>query len=155
MNLDRALDILEIQQLLATYVYTIDAKDYDGLDQVFTPDAVIDYSATGGAKGDYPTIKAWLTTALAPFAQTQHLIGLPLIRIEGGQASVRTMLFNPMRKDGALFFIGATYVDDLVRTAEGWRIRRRVEADAWVKDAPDPGGEAGAEKSSMIPEEPA
>ncbi len=145
MDLARALDILEIQQLLAGYVYAIDAKDFDRLDEVFTADAVIDYSATGGASGDYQTIKPWLATALEPFPLTQHLIGLPLIRLEGDRASARTMLFNPMRRAGEggehLFFIGASYVDDLVRTPQGWRIQRRCEADAWVKDAPpEPAG---------------
>ena len=35
-----------------------------------------------------------------------------------------------------IFFVGATYRDDLVRTPDGWRISRRVEADAWMKDLP-------------------
>ena len=142
MNTQRALDLIEIQHLLATYVYAIDAKDFDRLDEVFTADAVIDYTATGGASGDFPAIKRWLVTALAPFPLTQHLIGLPLIQIDGDRASARTMLFNPMRRAGdgdgdeRLFFIGASYVDELVRTAQGWRITRRSEADAWAKDAP-------------------
>ena len=137
----RALsDIVEIQQLLATYVYAIDAKDFDALDRVFTPDAIFDYSVTGGETGDYQKIKPWLAKALAPFPVTQHLIGLPLIRLDGERATARTMLFNPMQlaKPGGdhLFFVGATYVDDLVRTPEGWRISRRAEADPWVKDPP-------------------
>lgn len=133
-------DIVEIQQLLATYVYAIDAKDFDALDRVFTPDATFDYSVTGGETGDYARIKPWLEKALAPFPVTQHLIGLPLIRLDGDRATARTMLFNPMQLarpgGGHLFFVGATYVDDLVRTAQGWRIARRAEADPWMKDAP-------------------
>lgn len=133
-------DIIEIQQLLATYVYAIDAKDFDTLDRVFTPDATFDYSVTGGEIGDYATIKPWLAKALAPFPVTQHLIGLPLIRLDGDRATSRTMLFNPMQlaQPGGdhLFFVGATYVDDLVRTPDGWRITRRAEADPWVKDPP-------------------
>ena len=133
-------DIIAIQQLLAAYVFAIDAKDYDALDAVFVPGATVDYRAAGGAAGTWPTMKAWLKGALAPFALTQHLIGLPLVRVEGDRASARTMLFNPMRvaqKAGeALFFVGCTYSDDLVRTADGWRIARRVEQDFWAKDAP-------------------
>ncbi|MBS0503348.1 MAG: nuclear transport factor 2 family protein [Proteobacteria bacterium] len=137
----RALsDIVEIQQLLAAYVFAIDAKDFDALDRVFTPDATFDYSVTGGETGDYAKIKPWLKKALAPFPVTQHLIGLPLIRLNGDTATARTMLFNPMQlgRPGGdhLFFVGATYVDDLVRTPEGWRIARRAEADPWVKDPP-------------------
>lgn len=135
-----AADIIDIQQLLATYVFAIDAKDFDALDQIFTPDAEIDYRATGGAEGRYAEIKPWLVKALAPFPVTQHLIGLPLIRVDGDTATARTMLFNPMqlaRPEGDhLFLLGATYVDELVRTADGWRIAKRAEADFWVKDPP-------------------
>lgn len=144
MRLETACDIIEIQRLLATYVYAIDAKDYDRLDDVFTADATIDYSATGGAAGNYSFIKPWLREALSPFPLTQHLIGLPLIDLDGDRARARTMLFNPMlktREGGSdLFFIGASYVDELVRTPQGWRIASRKEADAWVKDAPTPNG---------------
>ncbi|WP_257549356.1 nuclear transport factor 2 family protein [Sphingopyxis sp. DBS4] len=133
-------DIIAIQQLLAAYVFAIDAKDYDALDAVFLPGATVDYRAAGGATGKWPTIKAWLEAALAPFSLTQHLIGLPLIRLDGDRASARTMLFNPMRparsSNDALFFVGCTYLDDLVRTSDGWRIAKRVEQDFWAKDAP-------------------
>lgn len=133
-------DIIAIQQLLAAYVFAIDAKDYDALDAVFAPGATVDYRAAGGAAGTWPTMKAWLKGALAPFPLTQHLIGLPLIRLDGDRATARTMLFNPMqlaRPQGEdLFFVGCTYVDDLVRMADGWRIAKRVETDFWAKDAP-------------------
>lgn len=136
-----AEDIIAIQQLLAAYVYAIDAKDYDALDAVFLPGATVDYRAAGGAVGTWPDMKGWLERALAAFPLTQHLIGLPLVRLDGDRANARTMLFNPMqlaRTQGGdkLFFVGCTYVDDLVRTPDGWRIARRVEADFWAKDPP-------------------
>ncbi|MDX2274584.1 MAG: nuclear transport factor 2 family protein [Hyphomonadaceae bacterium] len=133
-------DVLEIQALLATYVFALDEKDFDALDSVFTPDASFDYTATGGVTGDWKTIKPWLQAALARFPVTQHLVGLPRIRLDGDKATCATMLFNPMlvKHNGkdVLFFIGATYRDDLVRTKEGWRITRRVETDPWMKDLP-------------------
>lgn len=134
-----ASDIVAIQQLLATYVFAIDAKDFDALDHVFTPDAQFDYSVTGGEIGDYAKIKPWLKKALAQFPVTQHLIGMPLVKVEGDRATARTMLFNPMqmaKPEGHIFFVGATYVDELVRTGNGWRIAKRSEADAWTKDLP-------------------
>lgn len=137
MLIQQALDVLAIQQLLAKYVFAIDAKDFERLDEVFTDDAVVDYTATGGAIVSYAGLKSWLAEALATFPLTQHQIGLPLIALDGDRASARTMLFNPMLQSADesnhLFFVGATYVDDLVRTAAGWRISRRLEVDAWVK----------------------
>ena len=46
-----------------------------------------------------------------------------------------TQFFNPNEAtiDGApwLFTVGGTYHDQLVRTADGWRIARRVEETLW------------------------
>lgn len=133
-------DILAIQNLLAVYAFAIDEKDFDALDDVFTPDATFDYTATGGVAGDWSTIKPWLAAALARFPVTQHLVGMPRIRLAGDRATSATMLFNPMllKRDGGdhIFFVGATYRDELARTAQGWRISRRVETDPWIKDLP-------------------
>jgi len=140
MNNQAALDILEIQSLLAAYVYAIDDKAFNRLDAVFTQDAEIDYTASGGVRGHFAQIKPWLARALGGFPRTQHLIGLPLITLNGDTARSRTMLFNPMQPaSGPLFFCGATYADELVRTPQGWRIARRTETDAWFKDPPEGG----------------
>jgi 3-phenylpropionate/cinnamic acid dioxygenase small subunit len=133
-------DILAIQNLLATYVFALDEKDFDALDAVFTPDATFDYTATGGVTGDWPKIKPWLKAALSRFPTTQHLVGLPRIRLAGDRATCATMLFNPMllKHNGkdVIFFVGGTYRDEMLRTPQGWRITRRVESDPWIKDLP-------------------
>ncbi|MET0269986.1 MAG: nuclear transport factor 2 family protein, partial [Sphingomonas sp.] len=67
MPLQEMSDRLEIQDLFARYTYAIDDRDYDALDTVFTPDAVIDYSETGGAKGSVAEIKRWLPVAMEKF----------------------------------------------------------------------------------------
>ena len=41
-------DRLAIQDLLARYADVVDRRDFDGLDNVFTTDARIDFSAFGG-----------------------------------------------------------------------------------------------------------
>lgn len=138
----QAVALIEVQQLLAEYAYAIDAREFDRLDAVFTTDAVIDYSATGGIRGSLAAIKPWLAEALRDFPLSQHLLGLPLIRLEADRGTARTMLFNPMLHAAAggerLFFVGATYIDDLVRTVQGWRISHRRQAAAWFNDPPQP-----------------
>ena len=141
MDLAAVSDILEIQALLARYVFAIDAKDLDELDEVFTPDAEVDYSSTGGGKGPYSKIKPWLAKGLAPFPVSQHLIGLPAVKLDGDRATSKVMLFNPMLcsrpgHEDEMFFVGATYADELVRTPSGWRIARRTETNPWAKDVP-------------------
>ncbi len=130
-------DRLAIQDLLVRYCKAIDGDDWELLDTVFTPDAHIDYTSSGGIAGAYPEVRAWLAQVLPNFPVKQHLVTNFDVTITGDRATSRTYFYNPMgraRPEGgvALFFVGGWYVDELVRTTEGWRISRRVEKQSWV-----------------------
>ena len=51
LSLAEVSDRLEIQQLLVDYSTAIDQRRFDDLDNVFTPDAYIDYRELGGIDG--------------------------------------------------------------------------------------------------------
>jgi 3-phenylpropionate/cinnamic acid dioxygenase small subunit len=130
-------DRLEINDLLVRYAWSIDGKDWDTLDTVFTADAHIDYTATGGIAGSLAEIKPWLAQSLAAFPATQHLLSNSQVTIDGDTATARTAVYNPMgaaTREGPLhfFFMGGIYADELVRTADGWRIKNRVEHFVWM-----------------------
>lgn len=129
LSLAEISDRLEIQQLLVDYSTAIDTKRFDDLDRVFTPDAHIDYTELGGIAGTYPDVKAWLAEVLPNFPAYFHMLGNFDIRIDGDTARSRTILFNPMKlgEDDQIMFCGLWYDDEFVRTAEGWRMTRRVE----------------------------
>ena len=140
-SLQEISDRLEIQDLFARYSFAIDERDWDALDRVFTPDASIDYSETGGAKGSLNEIKAWLPKALERFPAFQHMVATTKLDLEGDRASSRTILFNPMvhRNDAGentTFFIGLWYRDTLVRTGDGWRIAERCEELGYTHNVP-------------------
>lgn len=142
MALQDMSDRLEIQDLFARYSFAIDDRDWDALDHVFTPDAQIDYTETGGAKGDLAGIKAWLPKALERFPAFQHMVATTQLTLEGDRATSRTILFNPMVMPDAngvprTFFIGLWYRDVLVRTQQGWRIAERYEQSSWTHNLPD------------------
>ncbi len=122
-------DRAEIQDLITAYCHAIDLRDWAALDAVFVPDADIDYSATGGIRGKLAEIKPFLEATLPLFKSTQHFVTNPLIRIDGNTATARSLLFNPvtMARDTGdhTLFIGAWYVDEFVRTPQGWRISSR------------------------------
>jgi 3-phenylpropionate/cinnamic acid dioxygenase small subunit len=125
-------DRLEIHDLLVRYAKAIDDRDFELLDTCFLPDADVDYTSSGGIQGKYREVRAWLEKALAPFTAMMHLIGNSTIELQGDRARGRTYVYNPMglpKQDGSLHFfsVGAHYVDELVRTREGWRIAKRVE----------------------------
>jgi 3-phenylpropionate/cinnamic acid dioxygenase small subunit len=130
-------DRIEINDLLTRYTVAIDTKDWKLLDTCFTPDASLDYTQTGGIKGAYPEVRAWLEKALAAFSVTVHFISNSTVALKGDTASSRTYVINPMgftKKDGSLhmFTVGGFYVDELVRTPEGWRIAERLEESAYM-----------------------
>lgn len=142
LSLQEISDRLEIQDLLARYSYAIDERDWDALDSVFTPEAVIDYSETGGARGSRAQIKAWLPVALERFPRYQHMVATTKLELDGDSAKSRSCLFNPMvyrGEDGVekTFFIGLWYRDTLIRTAHGWRIAERYEEMGYAHNVPD------------------
>ena len=142
MTVDEIADRIEINDLLIRYTVAIDEKNWELLDTVYTPDAKIDYTESGGIKGEYPEVRAWLAKALAPFVMTQHLISNSVVELNGDSAAARTMVFNPMGTDDGkgglrMFYVGAWYEDVLVRTAEGWRIAERFERKAFMDVRPE------------------
>jgi SnoaL-like domain len=140
LSLEEISDRFEIQQLLIDYSTAIDKRRFDDLDQVFTPDAYIDYRALGGIDGRFPDVKAWLAQVLPNFPVYAHMLGNFDIRVSydpaGDTASSRTICFNPMVLGGdqnQILFCGLWYDDEFVRTPDGWRMTRRVEAKVFDK----------------------
>ena len=136
LSLEEISDRFEIQQLLIDYSTAIDTRQFDDLDHVFTADAYIDYRAMGGIDGRFPEVKAWLAQVLPNFPAYAHMLGNFDVRIDGDTASSRTICFNPMVLGGEqnqILFCGLWYDDEFIRTAEGWRMSRRVETKCFDK----------------------
>lgn len=136
LSLEEISDRFEIQQLMVDYSTAIDQKRFDDLDGVFTPDAYIDYRVTGGIDGRFPEVKAWLKEVLPNFPAYYHMLGNFNVRIDGDSASSKTICFNPMvfnAEEKQILFVGIWYVDEFARTAEGWRMSKRVEEKCFDK----------------------
>jgi hypothetical protein len=137
-----AEDQIALQRLVTEYAYAIDEREWHRLDQVFTPDAYIDYRAMGGIDGPYPRVKAWLPDALKPFPGYMHFIGNLWFHVVGDEAQGKVACLNPMRvpkPDGGdeMMLLGLWYHDRYVRTPAGWRIRERVEKRSFDYNMPD------------------
>ena len=137
LSLEEISDRLEIQQLLVDYSTAIDTRRFDDLDRVFTPDAYIDYRAMGGIDGTFPDVKKWLSEVLPNFPAYSHLIGnfdvtrrAATPRRRGSSASTR---WCSAASRSQILFCGLWYDDEFVRTADGWRMTRRVETKCFDK----------------------
>ncbi len=149
-SLQQLSDRMEIEDLLVEYADAIDNQEIDRLDEVFTPDAQIDYSAFGGVVGGYPEARLFLQEAMPAFKTTQHMISNYRIHLNGDRATGKIMCFNPMELDleskmepdiekqlKPLFFLGLWYLDEYQRTDKGWRISKREEVKAYDYNTPD------------------
>jgi hypothetical protein len=124
-----------IEQVLYTYSWMVDKRQWDLIDQVFSADATIDYSSTGGP-GKIPHRDAlkWLDGALKPWPINMHDITNIMPQINGDRARCRCYFHAPMGrpKSGGGYFAqeivinAGFYHDQLVRTDKGWRIAERV-----------------------------
>jgi hypothetical protein len=142
MNLQEISDRLEIQDLVVRYCHAIDRQALDELDSIFTSDAVIDYTAFGAPRAGVEEMKGFLAQALPAHVAYYHLAATSRILIAGDTAEAHTICHNPMifRREGRtdlLYYCGLWYHDQLVRTADGWRIAERVEEKCYMATMPD------------------
>ena len=130
LSLEEISDRMEIQQLLAAYSTAIDAGRFDDLDDLFTEDAAIDLSVTGGACGPYGEVKSWLIETLSGLGAYMHLVSNTDLRLAGETATARTACVNPLVLDTttkAVYLICFWYDDEFAKTSDGWRIRSRTQ----------------------------
>ncbi len=127
-SVEYLLDRLAIQDTLVRFSTAVDSKQLDLLDRVFTPDATLDYAPIWGP-GNFDEFMQWAKSTLDKFAACQHLLSNFVVEIDGDTASTRTELHNPIfvgeGESRQLINAHGHYLDQLVRTADGWRISHR------------------------------
>jgi hypothetical protein len=141
LSLEQISDRLEIQELLTRYCYAVDDRDWNAYRSVFTADAVIDDTVTGGVKSGVEEHITYMKRALSKIVMSQHAISTMLFDIKGNEASTRAHCSCPMLIDlgngsTQVFFQGLWYRDRLIRTPNGWRIKELVEEGYWNHNVP-------------------
>jgi 3-phenylpropionate/cinnamic acid dioxygenase small subunit len=119
-------DRQEISDLLVRYATGIDRRDWPLFRTVFAEGCELDYGEIGVWKG-VDAVTDFMEQAHAMAGYTMHRLTNQVITIEGDKATARTyidgviMLSDNQAGVNALGF----YDDQVVRTADGWRIARR------------------------------
>ena len=148
MDLQTLIDRAEITDLLTRYARAVDRQDWDRFRSVFTPDARIDYTQVGGIAGSLDEAVGFLEQVMPMFEAKQHLISNIDIAIDGDEAKVTAMVFNPLKlPDSPMWATGGWYHHELVRTPEGWRSRSLVEEAGWFDGVPEPGKPASTDSA--------
>lgn len=125
-------DRLAIQQLLAAYAHAVDRRDLGAVGDCFLPDAVARYNGVDFNGVD--EILAYIS-GVERYPATQHVFAPADIRVNGDTATASSHAIShivlPGENGDRLMSRGLTYHDELVRTASGWKIRRRVHQPHW------------------------
>ncbi len=121
-------DRFAIIAVLDRYAECLDRRDWAGLADVFTPDVEMDFGVWQAT--DLDGVRTNIASFLGGCGPSQHLLGNYRIDLSGDTAAsrcyCRVMHFGKGVHEGKTFESWIEYADELVRTAEGWRSRKRL-----------------------------
>ena len=83
LDLQTISDRIEIDDLITSYTRSVDTLDWERFVTVFTDDAVIDHTASGGQKGTRDEIRDWLAETLPMFSAMQHYVAQKEVHLDG------------------------------------------------------------------------
>jgi 3-phenylpropionate/cinnamic acid dioxygenase small subunit len=129
------LDRVAVFDLTVDYCTALDTKDWDALRSVFVPEATARLGRTDHEGVD--DIIGRCRSALSSLDASQHMITNHRIRVAGDRATsscyVQAQHVRADASDGPNYLVGGRYDDELRRTADGWRIVRRVLTVLWTE----------------------
>lgn len=128
------VDRAAVCDLLLHYAHAVDRRDLEAVAACFTPGAL--YKGSLG-EGTIEIALAALRDRIVQYASTMHFIGNQLVQIDGDRGSAETYAIAYHRltgEDGPRnLTVGVRYLDDVVRTPQGWRISRREVRLEWER----------------------
>ncbi len=126
--MSEAEDRFSVIATLDRYAECLDTRDWDRLAEVFTEGVDMDF-VTWRQQG-LSQVTATIRSYLDGCGPSQHLLGNYRIELDGDEASsrcyCRVMHMGKGEQVGKSYETWIEYTDELIRTANGWRIRKRV-----------------------------
>jgi hypothetical protein len=141
---DRSSDRWEILDTVTRYFTAIDRRDFALLARVFTLDVEARFEGVQVA-GGLDRLLAFVTgtseirlpVEVIDLQVSMHMVGNHVATVEGDLARAETSALAHLvdRPPGGprLRTRGLRYQDELVRTVDGWRIRRREHLCDWMR----------------------
>jgi hypothetical protein len=126
----QAQDKAEIIEILNLYGFALDAQQWQLFDQIFTEDVTAEFGPASALWSGIATFKRAFAAFHATLNNHQHTMMGHLVHVVGDQAyafSYGNWLLVRAAAKGDPSWLGTGWYDDeLVRTDQGWRIKRRV-----------------------------
>jgi hypothetical protein len=133
-------DIIQVHQLLGLYGHIVDAGRWDRFGELFTDDAVLDYTAVRAPQvcRGIDEIRGYFEGGNHPSAH--HVVNI-VVWEEGGEVRAHSKFLAPFTRPThlPLRWYGGDYEDVVVPTPMGWRFQRRVCTPRWQFTSADPG----------------
>lgn len=136
-GLEQLRDRLDIEMALRGYAYGLDERRWEAWDQVFSKDAVIDFTPMGGKEETPAQMSERLSKPDPDWLFAQHPLYNTLIVLDGDTATAFShyQMETGRKADEEGYIIrvsgGGAYDDELARTEAGWRITRRTVHMKW------------------------
>jgi hypothetical protein len=130
-------DLLDLQRLLYDYAWGCDEGDWELLRSVFSEDAELDYTSTGGPAGGRDDVVAWLESTLSGI-RIQHMVSNFRIDVRGDAAAGKAVFLATAILVGLdqPLTTGGYYELGFVRVNGQWKVRRLYEDNRWMHPAP-------------------
>ena len=147
-----ALELVLVHQLLGEYGHTIDTADWARFKDLFTPDAVLDYTAVRA-----PRVCTGIDEILVYFREANHpsahhVTNVVVVESEG-VVQVHSKFLGPFTRPShsPRRWYGGDYHDTVVRSDDGtWRFTSKVCTPRWqFTAAPFDDGEIAEHRRSF------
>ena len=119
-------DRLAITDVVNSVGTLADLGEYSQLEQLFTEEVTVDYTSLfPGEVQNIPSqqlMTQW-QSVLPGFDATQHMISNHQITIDGDEATAVAYVRATHKLGDEMWVVGGYYVDELVRTDEGWKLK--------------------------------
>jgi hypothetical protein len=149
--LQEIMDRQQLRDLMSTYGYAVDKRDYDLLLSILTPDVSFNYNngqIQWVGADNYPK----LIKGLERYRVTMHFMGNQIVQLHGDTATMVTYAnahHVMVQPDGSEMKMmqAIRYNDEAVRVDGKWKTRKRVMEILWQQN--DPVQKVGSGRSSQ------
>lgn len=120
-------DRQDITDVLIRYATGIDRRDWSLFRTVFTDDCELDYGEIGTFHG-VDAVTDFMVTTHAAAGHTMHRVSNIVVTVSGDTAQAHAYVDALVMSTDGQSGVNAVgyYDDDLVRTADGWKVTRRT-----------------------------
>lgn len=116
-----------IKELKAAYCYCIDRQDWDGLKELFTEDASLDYGEDLGSYEGHAGVEEFTAVLDDLLDITSHMLANPVLQVDGDTATGKWYVdAREAFSDGTVGITQAEYRDSYRRVDGEWKFAAKT-----------------------------